>query len=83
MRFEDKITVLLLAYPGSITSWIRSKSRNTLVGGANNSLHLLGLAVDIVLDSVGDKADFKIMAQRLNLWVLDEGDHLHVQEVLK
>ncbi len=80
MRFEDKIRSLLLGYPGSVTSWIRSPSRNKLVGGAVNSKHLIGLAIDIVLDNPADNFAFIQTAQSMGLWTLDEGDHVHVHE---
>ncbi len=81
MRFEDKVRAILFVCPGSVTSWIRSPSRNKLVGGATNSRHLLGLAVDIVLDDrASDLAIFKKCAEQLDLWLLDETDHIHIHE---
>jgi len=80
MRFEDKIRCLALLFELSVTSWIRSKSRNAAVGGAANSRHLLGLAVDVVLDDPGARVFFESHAKTLGLQVIDEGDHLHVQE---
>ena len=81
MRFEDKIKSLLLAYPGSITSWIRSPKRNKAVGGAAHSMHLVGLAVDIVLDDPKQNYDCIQMATRIGgLWMVDEGDHIHMHQ---
>lgn len=80
MRFEDKIRALCMAYGGSVTSWIRTPSRNKLVGGAVNSRHKLGLAMDVVLDDPLNNQLFILAAQDMGLWTLDEGDHIHVHE---
>lgn len=80
MRFEDKIRCLALFFPLSVTSWLRSAKRNAQVGGVGDSRHLLGLAVDVVLDDAGNRDFFTNEAKRLGLQVIDEGDHLHVQE---
>jgi Peptidase M15 len=57
----------------------RSEKRNTQVGGAGLSWHKYGLAADVVLDDAGDKAGFIERAKKLFPFVLDEGDHIHVQ----
>jgi len=80
MRFEDKIRLLAVLFPLSVTSWLRSRKYNAQVGAVANSPHLLGLAVDIVLDNQNDRADFELMAKGIGLLVIHEGDHLHVQE---
>ena len=80
MRFEDKIRCLALCFNLSVTSWIRSRKRNADVGGVADSRHLLGLAVDVVLDDPGTREHFTKMATQLKLEVIDEGNHLHVQE---
>jgi len=81
MRFTEKVGALMGAYPASITSWYRSPKRNKRVGGSSTSLHMLGLAVDVVLDSRTDLEGFTALAKRLRLWVLDEQDHVHIQEI--
>lgn len=80
MRFEDKIRAAALVYPLSVTSWIRSKSRNEALGGVSDSRHLAGLAVDVVLDSALDGAGFQSLCVALDLQVISESDHFHVQE---
>jgi len=80
MRFEDKIRCLALLFDLSVTSWIRSRAHNSNLGGVSDSRHLLGLAVDIVLDDNRETADFRIHAVSLGLQVIHEPDHLHVQE---
>jgi uncharacterized protein YcbK (DUF882 family) len=78
--FIDKIITLSIRYDLSVTSWIRSKKHNKEVGGDDNSRHLLALAVDVKLDDPKQIQSFKADAHRMDLIVVDEGDHLHVQE---
>jgi len=67
---------LIIRYSGMIiTSWWRSPSKNTEVGGVSNSLHMIGLAWDVV--PVTEENTAKL--QRLGLRVINEGDHLHAQ----
>ncbi len=80
MRFEDKIRLLAVLFPLSVTSWLRSRRHNTDVGGVKDSRHLLGLAVDVVFDPGVDTTDFALLASGIGLEVIVEGDHLHVQE---
>lgn len=65
--------------PGvSASSWYRNPSHNRSVGGAADSQHLLGLAVDLV----GDRwalASAERMARAAGLTPVYEGSHLHVQ----
>jgi hypothetical protein len=80
MRFEDKIRLLAVLFPLSVTSWLRSRKHNAAVGGVPNSQHLAGLAVDVVLDDPNQNGGFLLWAERQHLQVIIEGDHLHVQE---
>lgn len=80
MRFEDKIGWLKANYEFSVTSWWRSKAHNAAVGGVRTSRHLVGLAVDIVLDNADDRSALRQTALELGLQVIDEGDHVHIQE---
>jgi hypothetical protein len=80
MRFEDKIRLLAILFPLSVTSWLRSRKHNAQVGGVANSQHLAGVAVDVVLDDTNQTAEFINWAQQQHLQVIVEGDHLHVQE---
>ena len=77
-RFVDKVQCLLTQHPGSVTSWIRSVKRNRAVGGSPNSKHLVGMAVDVVLDDPSE--DIAQTCNRLHLRCLDEGDHVHVEK---
>ena len=79
VTFITTVLNLRVEFAFSVTSWIRSEIRNKEVGGLATSYHLLGLAVDVVLDSPADKAGFIKDAKRLGLDVIDEGDHVHVE----
>jgi len=53
----------------SVTSWWRTADRNREIGGKEGSLHLVGMAVDVVYDDglpPHDKA--KAMAAKLGLY---------------
>lgn len=67
---------LLIAYNGfTVTSWWRTPWHNAEVGGVKASLHLLGLAWDVL-----PVTDANAIALRsLGLTVINEGDHLHAQ----
>lgn len=77
--FVQVLLCLALRFRFSVTSWIRSESRNAAVGGSHDSNHMTALAVDVVLDSGEDVISFKLQANKLGLKALDEGDHLHLQ----
>lgn len=47
----EKVNSLLDMGKASIDSWIRTDSRNGIVGGAAHSQHLSGNAVDLIYDS--------------------------------
>ncbi len=77
--FTEHVLTLKGCYQFSITSWFRTKRRNTEVGGRDDSFHLLGLAVDVILDNPADKARFIQAAKRLGLDAIDENDHIHLE----
>jgi len=68
---------------GRITSWWRTPAKNASVGGAINSQHLIGLAVDVV--PVGapfsDEWAARVVteAKQRGLIAGIEGDHVHLQ----
>ena len=77
-EFTDKILYLNKCIPFSVTSWIRSESRNEMVGGAETSFHITGLAVDIVLD---DKTHLPLLITKmkeLDLNYIIEDSHIHI-----
>jgi hypothetical protein len=77
--FAHAVEFLCQQFGGSVTSGHRSAKRNAAVGGVPNSLHLQGLAVDIVLDDPAHHGEFLMACSRLGLRAIDEGDHIHVQ----
>lgn len=77
--FGNLVALVLLFAEGSVISWLRSKKRNRDVGGLDNSLHLVGLAVDVVFDDEKQRRAGMQMAERLGLFAIDEGDHVHIQ----
>jgi hypothetical protein len=78
--FCYKIALLYNFTPFSVTSWLRTPKRNLTVGGVTNSAHLFGLAVDVVPDQGTSWAEFGTRARQLGLVVVEETDHLHLQE---
>lgn len=82
-EFWGHVMYLCALYSCSVTSGPRTTRRNTSVGGAGQSRHLLsmgGLAADLVPDenTIERRAEIATAARALGLWTLDEGDHLHV-----
>jgi len=61
----------------TVTSWWRSVGHNTELGGVSDSLHLVGMAWDIVPVT---QENYDIL-QFAGLRVINEGDHLHAQIV--
>lgn len=61
---------------GIVTSWYRDIETNQRVRGVPGSLHLWGLALDIVVD---DPNQLARVAVSLGLVPLVEPDHLHLQ----
>jgi len=78
-EFIEFVAQLCEEFGGSITSWVRTKKRNTMVGGHPRSRHMTGFGVDVVLDEETSIPAFRDAAYALGLSVLDEGDHLHIQ----
>ncbi len=80
MRFEDKIRCLALLFDFSVTSWIRSRKSYAAVGACSDSSHVIGLAVDVVLDDVTETRQFTRRAVKLGLHTLIQDEFIHVQE---
>ena len=78
-QFAEDISKIRECVSFSVTSWHRSEHRNRLVGGHPNSLHLDGMAIDVVLDHPSDIKYFIRRLDDLNLDYRDEGDHIHIQ----
>ena len=68
------------AFPGvKLTSQWRTPKRNAEVGGVPNSQHVIGTAGDFVVPAQ-HKPAFIEQASALGYEVIDEGDHVHVEE---
>lgn len=77
--FVEDIVHLKTRFMFSVTSWFRTPKRNKNKGGHPQSLHMIGYAMDIVLDDKNDTTEFMSMCRRLNLRPIEEHDHIHVQ----
>jgi hypothetical protein len=77
--FAFLIHTLCVIHSASVTSWIRTAARNKQVGGVANSLHCVGLAVDVVTDHDADKAPLIKAAKSLGLTAIDETTHIHIE----
>jgi hypothetical protein len=77
--FAERLALVALTVPCSVTSWGRSAKHNAQVDGHPDSWHRLWLSADVVLDNPADGPSFDRQCARLGLRVLDEGDHRHVQ----
>lgn len=77
-EFARAVRAYCMKFSGSVTSWIRSAEHNHDVGGVPDSLHLLGLAVDVTYDGgrPGTEADAELASWGLVRIV--EGDHDHI-----
>lgn len=77
--FAHAVEFLCVQFGASVTSWHRSAKRNAKVGGHPNSKHLVGLAVDVVLDDPANHGELLAACSRMGLKAIDEGDHIHIQ----
>lgn len=79
MYFAMLMNQLCIAYSCSVTSWHRTPARNKAKGGLPTSLHLVGLAADLVPDDPAMKSTVITEARRRGLDAVDEGDHVHIE----
>lgn len=77
--FANLIRYLCLTYGGSETSGIRSPAHNKAVGGDPASLHLSGLARDVIFDTPKQREAAIAEAVSRSLHFLLEIDHVHFQ----
>lgn len=66
---------LLTNSTGTVTSYVRSPSRNAAVGGVPNSLHLVGLAADVA----GDTARAAALWRQAGLDAIEYATHTHFE----
>lgn len=62
-----------------VSSYVRNPLLNTEVGGVANSLHQIGLAIDLVPDDPALYAPLAAAWRSLGLDAVFEQDHLHVE----
>ena len=79
--FAQKIAQLQAITPFSVTSWWRSRQRNQDKGGHVDSLHLIGLAVDVILDDWSELNTLTHYIKRIGLSYkpYSGNTHLHIQ----
>lgn len=79
-EFAQAVADYAMLTHASATSWGRSAKRNQAVGGVPFSAHRFWLGCDLVYDDpVLEKGERIILAQRLGLKLIAEGDHDHLQ----
>lgn len=69
----------LAGIDGTITSWYRTAEHNVAVGGQIGSQHRYGCAFDLVVPDPAQRVQAMAALRRETFFVIDEGDHLHVQ----
>ena len=85
LEFAERVLLLKELVPFSVSSWGRTETHNTAVGGVPKSAHRHWLAADIIPDdtlSGGAGTLLQIAASRYDLEVIDEWatkGHYHVQ----
>jgi len=82
--FEERVEALQQKWGLRVSSGYRTPTDNERVGGDPDSAHMLHLAVDLVGESLQDDESRRQIiedALRLGLWILWEGDHLHLQGI--
>jgi hypothetical protein len=78
--FANSVMTLALKWNLSVTSWGRTRNRNSAVGGVDNSYHILWLGCDVVFDGVMQKdLAFEKDASFVGLQALWEANHYHLQ----
>ncbi len=84
LAFIEHVNELLEEHPASITRLISTTARNKSVGGALNSGHLYGKAVDLVFDSPEEFRAAARFAYQLGFQGIEAdltNNHLHVDDM--
>lgn len=81
IEFASALQSYCAATSGSVTSWGRTPQHNVAVGGVPDSGHLLWIAADVVYDNTHGEDGRGVLADRLGLMLIHEGDHDHVQPI--
>lgn len=78
--FGQGARALMNATGASYSSYVRTAAHNAEVGGAPTSQHLIGTAIDLVPGRGSSNRTIAAQARAMGFgYVLDEGDHVHVQ----
>jgi len=80
-EFYERVLAYCSWSRASVTSGLRSPERNAAVHGHERSMHLVGLAADVVYhpNPVPGIDTAKHFASRLGLLLVRESDHDHIQ----
>lgn len=78
-NFAATLDHLAITHGASITSTRRTAARNKAVGGRPDSLHMSGLAGDLVPDDLRQAPAVVVHAQALGLEAFIEADHVHIE----
>lgn len=81
--FASRIITYCQAMGASVTSWGRTPLHNQRVGGVPNSAHLHFFAADVVYDNTPDEHTRATCALGLELKLITEEDHDHLEPVVR
>lgn len=73
------IVGICLQYDCSVTSWIRTASRNKILGGHPESFHLAAMAIDLVPDNQAQTPKIIARLERLGVRAIANGGYIHAQ----
>lgn len=80
LAFVENIWPLILAEDGSVISWRRSKKHNAAIpDSVSNSLHLIGLAMDVQFDTQDQKNRFAVRARSAGFQTVVKNTVVHVE----
>jgi hypothetical protein len=77
-EFLDAVAQYCMAMGASTTRWLSTRKHNKDVGGTPTSLHLIGMAIDIVYDDGLPPHDTaQEMAKKLGLYAFRKAGYTH------
>lgn len=79
IEFATRCILVCLKWRASVSSWGRTVKRNDLIHGEPNSLHLIWLGMDVVLDVMEKNLEFEKDCSKFKLMAIFEKDHYHLQ----
>ena len=79
IEFATRCLLVCLRWRASVTSWGRTVKRNEIVGGHPNTLHLLWIGMDVVLDVMEKNVEFEKDCAKFKIVALYEKEHYHLQ----